>query len=237
MNALGGVVLWTLMALVVLSGFGSGEAVAQQSTGAGQSAVKLPSDVDPDSFARIPRAKREDLTTEEERQAYDRLARADAVGQTGPLGPTGTRLHFPIVAEYYRSAVRWMREKTGIEPKYVELAILVATRETNGKYEWLAHEENAIKAGIARSTVEIVRNKQEPKGLDPREEVIIRFGREMHHEPKVTSKTFADAEKLFGRKKTLALTMIMAHYSGSGLLLHSYDLQLGPNQKDPFPAH
>ena len=73
MNALHGMVLGMMMAMVFLPGLGSRSALAQQSSGAGQSAIKLPSDVDPDSFARIPRAKREDLTTEEERQAFDRL--------------------------------------------------------------------------------------------------------------------------------------------------------------------
>ena len=225
----------TIMVSLLSGGFGSVKALAQQSAPATQSMEKLPADIHPDSLSRIPRAKREDLTTEEERQAFDRLVGANAISQTGPLGPTGTRLHFPIAAELYRNAVRWIRENAGLEPRFVELAILVATRETNGQYEWLAHEPSALEAGLLQETIDIVKFKRDTKELGEKEQVLIRFGREMSREPKVSSKTFADMERLFGRKGTLAVTMLIAHYSTSSILLHTYDQHLRPEQKPPFP--
>jgi hypothetical protein len=201
----------------------------------GKSSVKgLPADIYPDSFARAPLPKRSDLKTDEERKAFDVVAPEGL--KPGPIPPNNLRLYFPIVAEHYRAAVRWLRENSGNEPKYMELAILVAVREAGGQYEWTAHETSAVKAGIPQSTVEIVRNKQDAKGLPEKEEVIIRFGREMRHSPRVSARTFADAERLFGRKGTLAIAMIMAHYASSSNLLHTYDAHWDPTKKPPFVA-
>ena len=207
--------------------------------GEGKGTVKgLPADIYPDSFARAPLPKKSDLKTDEERRAYDVVAGPEGL-KPGPIPPNNLRLYFPIFAEHTRTAVRWLRANSGNDPKYMELAILVAVREAEGQYEWSAHEDAAVTAGIPKSTVELVRNKKEltspeAKGLSPQEEVIIRFGREMRRLPKVTSQTFADAEKLFGRKGTLALAMIMAHYASSSNLLHTYDAHWDPARKPPF---
>ena len=227
--------VWLLvLTFALIGGLGPRNALAQQSADKAQTSG-LPSDIYPDTLTRIPQAKREDLKTEEEKQAFDRTAGPNGA-QAGPVGANELRRYFPIVASDYRDAIRWLREKSGLEPRYAELAILVATRESNGQYEWSAHEPSALKAGISQNTVDIVRNKKGAKGLPEKEEVIIRFGREMHREPKVSSKTFADAERLFGRKGTLAIAMIISHYSMSSMFLHAYDAHWRPDQPPPFPV-
>ncbi len=129
-----------MMASVLAGGFGSCSALAQQSSGKGQGAAGLPSDIFPDTLTRIPMAKRDDLKTEEEKQAFDRTAGPNGA-QPGPVGANELRRYFPIVADHYRDAIRWIREKGGLEPRYAELAILVATRESNGQlFTGNAHE-------------------------------------------------------------------------------------------------
>jgi 4-carboxymuconolactone decarboxylase len=229
------VVLWTITIVAsLLAGFGFRSVLAQQDAAQG-SVAGLPSDIYPDSFARAPLPKREDLKTEEEKKAFDVVAGPEGL-KPGPIPPNNLRLYFPIAADHYRTAIRWLREQSGVEPKYAELAILVAVREAGGQYEWTAHEASAVKAGISQQTVELVRNKADAKGLPEKEAVIIRFGREMHRQQTVSSKTFADAERLFGRKGTLATAIIMAHYSASSMLLHAYDAHWDPAKKPPFPV-
>ncbi len=219
-----------LMAAVFTGGFLFRSALAQQSSG---KAAGLPSDIFTDSFTRVPLPKKADLKTDEERQSFDKVAGPEGL-KPGPIGANTLRLYFPVVADRYRDAVRYLREKSGIEPRLAELAILVATRESNGQYEWNAHEASAIKAGIPQQTVDLIKNKKENKGLSDKEEVIVRFGREMLREPKVSSKTFADAERILGRKNTLVVAIIVAHYSSSSVLLHAYDAHWPPDQKPPF---
>jgi 4-carboxymuconolactone decarboxylase len=232
MYSRGSLILGTvLLGIMFSAGFGLRSILAQDGKG---SVAGLPSDIYPDSFARAPLPKKADLKTDEEKRAFDVVA-PDGL-KPGPIPPNNLRLYFPIVAEHYRTGIRWLRENSTIEPKYIELAILVAVREAGGQYEWSAHEPAALQGGIPQSTVEIVRNKAEAKGVSEKEETIIRFGREMRRQPRVSAKTFADAERLFGRKGTLAIAMVMSHYAASSMLLHTYDAHWDPSKKPPFPA-
>jgi 4-carboxymuconolactone decarboxylase len=241
MKALTVVALWMTMALAFAGGFGARSAFAQQSSGAGQGARKLPPDVHPESLSRMPWATRDELSTDEEKQAFDRVVAAEPrmISGKGPLGGTATRLHTPVVAENYRNAYSWLRERSGLEPRYFELAVLIATRENDEEYEWVGHEKSSEKV-LPRETLEVVRNKKDTKGLEEKDATLIQFGRELYHQRKVSSKTFADMERLFGRKGTLVITLVMGYYTSNALIMHAYDQhqdesRLGPGTKTPFP--
>lgn len=220
----------TIIATIIL-GVGSPRGLTQQSSSKAGKGQGRPSDIYPDSLTRVPMPKREDLNTEEEREAFDRVTGPDGLSsyKNKGLPPSKLRLYFPIPAEHYIEAIRWLREKAGLEPKYAELAIIVTTHEWGLPYEFSVHKPSAVKAGISLHTVDIIRSDKDPKGLPEKEEVIIRFGREMRREPKVSSRTFADAERILGRKRTLAITMIMTQYAASALLARAYDLQGSPD--------
>jgi 4-carboxymuconolactone decarboxylase len=236
MKTLTVVLLGAMLALAFLAGFGFRGALAQQSPTAGQSAEPLPPDIRPESLSRMPWATKDEFTSEEEKQSFDHVVHLAPQSNSlkGPIGPTGTRLHIPVVAEAYYTAFGWLREKAGLEPRYVELAILLATRESGNEYEWLQHERGSVKF-LPREPVEVVRNGKDTKGLDEKDAVLIQFGREVFHQPIVSSKTFAEMERLFGRKGTLAATLLMGHYTLNALMLHAYNQQLSPGDKHPFP--
>ena len=224
-----------LMALVFLAGYGFRSALARQDSGAGKSERKLPPDIRPESLSRMPWATRDEFTSEEEKQAFDRVVRVAPQSQNfkGPLGVNGTRLHFPIVADHETTVARWLAEKAGLEPRYVQLSILVSARESNNQYEWLQHEKSSVNV-LPREAVEVVRNRKDTKGLPEKDAVLIQFGRELYQQGKVSSKTFAEMERLFGRNGTLASTLIMANYTASALMLHAYDQQLAAGDKPAF---
>jgi hypothetical protein len=237
MNSRRELLLWMMMTLVVLWAVGFRNASAQQSAPVGKSAVRLPPDVHPETFSRMPQASKGEFTSEEDKQAYDQLIAVEprfAKPSNGPMGGTGTRLHMPVVANAYRIALNSMREKSGLDQKYLEIAILVACRESNNEYEWVAYEDAAAKHN-STEIVEIIRNKRDVKGVGENEETLIRFGREMSVGPKVSSKTFADMERLFGRRGTLDLALLMGYYENNAFLFRVYDQRTDPNKKRPFP--
>ena len=224
MNVFPWMVLWTLMmAFAFPGGYGPRSASAQQSSGAGQSAEQLPPDIRPETLSRMPRAKRDDFATDAEKQAFDRvMARSPKQSVSRWLGPTGTRLQIPELAAVYQEQINMIRDKSGLEPKYRELTILVATRESESKDEWFDHEPDGIEL-LSAKVVDIIRNKQDTKGLEEKTAAIIQFGRELFREPKVSSKTFANLERNFGRRTALGITLLMSYYAQSGLLMRVYD--------------
>ncbi|HEY4355224.1 MAG TPA: hypothetical protein VGN16_05725 [Acidobacteriaceae bacterium] len=235
-----------LMGLIVTIGLqerlGFHSVSAQQSSVAGKSTDSLPSDVYPDTLARAPRMKKSDFTTEEEKQAYDRvLAISPTTAEWNVpgawLGPTGTRILIPELAEIYLQQGLTIRKKGGLEPRFQELTILVATRECDNKNEFLDHasRENTRKM-ISPKIVDIIRNEKDTMGLDEKDALVIRFGRELFHQPKVSSKTFADMQRTFGRKGTLAITLLMGYYSTNELVMRVYDQQLYRRVGERAPA-
>jgi 4-carboxymuconolactone decarboxylase len=224
-----------VMGFIFLSGYVFRSVLAAQNSAAEKNAEKLPPDIYPESLARLPWPKRDDFTSEEEKEAFDnclRLAPQNYKG-SGPLGPTPLRSLMPIVAEHYYRSFRWLRDKSGLPMRYVELSILVSARESNDQYVWVEQEKNSA-TYITRETLEAVRNRKDLKGLDEKDAALIQFGREMYHQPIVSSKTFAEMEKLFGRKNTMAVTLLMAHFTADALTLHAYDQHLAPGVKPPL---
>jgi hypothetical protein len=142
------------------------------------------------------------------------------------LGPIGTRLAIPGLAEGALRTVDVIHSKGGVDGKYLELAVTVTTREDGNRQEFINHKDDAIKA-YGKDLEEIVRLRKSTQGLeDPKAAAIIDFGREIFRLPRaeaVSSKHFADLEQNFGKRGTLAIIALMAYYDNNWLLMRAYD--------------
>jgi hypothetical protein len=221
-----------------IGGYFTRTALAQQESDTAPSVDKLPPDVHPETFARIGWPTRDEFTTPEDLAAYDRAVAAApqyAKPANGMIEGNGIRLHIPIVHIAYRDTVQNLNQKNGLDPHYSQLATLIGCRENNEELDWLNHEKQSAGKTLPREVIEVVRNNKDTKGLDEKDQVLIEFGREIFRQPKVSSKTYADMERLFGKRGTLAMTLLMAHYTDDAILYRVYDQHLLPGTKRPFP--
>ena len=231
MAVLYSMLLWVMMTSLFLLGIGSRSAAAQAAG---------PKDIDPKSGMRLPPLTKSELD-DFGKKVYD-LMDDDAVkSDDGLSGPSGVRIYSPEIAEHYHLANQYLRRKTGFGNRLTELAILNAAREGNSQYEWTAHESAGLRAGLEQEIIDIVKHRKDlksvgtVKGLGEKETLIIRLGREMLREKKVGSETFAEAVRLFGRKGTVELGSLMAHYYATAAMLTLVDIQLRPGQKPGLP--
>src|SRR5262249_49331734 len=104
-----------------------------------------------------------------------------------------------------------------------ELAILVACRETNYNLEWNGHEATASRSGIDAKVIDVVRNNRALTGLDEKDATVIRFGRELYHDKKVASATFAKAVELWGKRGVMDMVAVMNTYAVSGYFAIAVD--------------
>ena len=179
---------------------------------------KLPADLDPQSRARLPYLKKSEL---------------DAKGQKilDTFGSKDGTLRGPLAFAAYNSGVAQAlldlhnAAVTGgtLDPHVRELAILVACRETNYNLEWNAHEASALKAGIDAKVVDVVRYNRPFDALSEKDAVVIRFGRQMFHNKKVDSATFAKAVELWGQRGTMDMDAVMNTYAVSGYFAIAVD--------------
>ena len=125
--------------------------------------------------------------------------------------------------------------KGSLNPHVRELAILVACRETNYNLEWNGHEPAAVKAGVDAKVIDAVRTGGALTGLDDADAAVIRFGRELIGDRKMSSATFAKAVQLYGKKGAMDLVAVMSTYAVSGFYAIAVD-EHPPAGKPALPA-
>ena len=207
--------------------------LASASLAAVQSAAKLPADLDPDSRARLPYLQRKDLD-ERSQKIYDKLpGRNAAQGTLG--GPLAFAAYNPGVASALFDLHNAAVGEGTLDAHVRELAIMVACRETNYNLEWNGHEPSAVKAGVDAKVIDIVRNNRALTGLDEKDATVIRFGRQMIHDGKMDSATFAKAVQLFGKRGAMDMVAVMSTYAVSGFFAIAVDEHPAPGTAE-LPA-
>src|SRR5690348_810050 len=193
---------------------------------------KLPADLDLQSWARLPYLKKSDMDAKGQK-IFDTLPGA---GKDGILrGPLAFAAYNPAVAQALHDLHDAAVPGGTLDPHTRELAILVACRETNYNLEWNAHEAIGLKAGLDAKLIDIVRNNRPLAGLNEKDATVIRFGRQMLHDKKVDSATFAKAVELWGKRATMDMVAVMNTYVVSGFFAIAVD-ERSPEGQPELPA-
>jgi 4-carboxymuconolactone decarboxylase len=205
-------------------------AVAAVAALGGQS--RLASDIHPQSFSRLPPVQRADLD-EEGKRVWDLVANGRPMPVTGPAAVT---MYSPGAAAPIHALNQYLR-KTVVGPRFFELSALIAAREFDQQYEWSGHEPAGLRAGLEQSVIDVVKFKNDVAGLSEKDATVIRLGRALFRERKVSSELWAKMVELFGRKGAVEITTIMADYAMAGFILTAVDQQLPPERKALLPVN
>jgi len=206
---------------------------AQVQTSAGAAAMQAPAasfpkDVFPESGSRLPGIPRADLD-----DAGKKLL--DAKTPPDFFGPGAIRLYSLPVAEYMGAVNDYLRNKSGLDPKLVQLAILVTAREFDSEYVWTAHEPQGLKAGLPPEIIDVVKYRKPTKGLEEKDAAIIDMGREVLEQHHVSSATFARAQSLFGKQGVVNYASLIGDYAATTILLNTFDQHVRPADKALLP--
>jgi 4-carboxymuconolactone decarboxylase len=193
----------------------------------------MPTDIDPQSGCRLPLRKREDLD-EVGQRAYDR---ANTPGKTivGLRGPAGIHLYSTKTVDAHNTINRYLRHEAGFDPKIREVAILTVAREMDSRFEWAAHEPEALKVGVAPEVVDAIKHRKSTEGLSEIDAAIIEFGRQAVGKHQVGSAAYARLNALLDPNKLVDLVLLMANYAGTAVLLAAFDMQV-PEGKPILPV-
>jgi 4-carboxymuconolactone decarboxylase len=225
--------LLLVIAAGVAPSYGRSVLPEQADSGAGvksspASVGTLPKDIYPDSGNRLPPVKREELD-EIGKKLYD------ARGSGGFFGPGGIQLYSPPVADYQSNLNDYLRHKSGLDPRLLELAILVTAREMDVQYVWTVHEPTALKAGLEPEIIDTVKYRKPVTRLGEKEAIIILLGRGALGKHKVGADTFARALKAFGNQGLVNLVTVMGDYASIAILLNTFDQHVRPADKPLLP--
>lgn len=188
-------------------------------------AQPLPADIIASSRARVPYVQRKDSDASAKR-LFDTFVRGSNAPTDEIKGPLAFASYNPAVAtallDLHDGAVG---KSSSLDAHVRELAIMVACRETNYDLEWNGHEAAALKAGVDPKVLELVRTRGALTGLSDADAAVIRFGRELINDRKMSPATFAKAKSLFGNKGALDLVAVMSTYAVSGFYAIAVDEQ------------
>jgi 4-carboxymuconolactone decarboxylase len=198
---------------------------------AAQTRSALPADINPETYSRIRALSRDELDAEGE-------AAWDLVVGDGPkptTGPTAVTMYSPKVAEAFQILNQYLRFGSELTPRQFEVAIMAATWEIEQQYEWSAHEQGAVRAGVPREVIDAIKYDRALDGLGAEDTLIIEVARALLRDHELDSALYAQAVAHFGQRNFLDLVTIMGDYIMAGLLLTAIDQHQPPDRPALLP--
>tara|TARA_B100000686_G_scaffold203266_1_gene210136 strand:+ start:1389 stop:1937 length:549 start_codon:yes stop_codon:yes gene_type:complete len=161
--------------------------------------------------------------TKEQQTVYDKIAS----GPRGHVrGPFPVLLHSPKMADHVQQLGSYIRFECRLPDRLRELAVLVTSRFWGAEFEWFAHQELALKAGIPGEAIEAIRTGRRPNFLDNKDEAVYRFCQALHEEHVVDDKTYQTVQELLGQEVLTDLIAMSGYYTLLAMILNVYEVPL-----------
>ncbi len=169
--------------------------------------------------------------TEAQRKSYDGIVS----GPRGAIrGPFNALLRSPDLADRVQRVGEYVRFKSSLPSRLNELAILVVARYWSAQYEWYAHRELAMKAGLDPKIADAIAERKRPAAMKDDEAAVYDFCTELHEKKSVSDAAYAAALKLFGEQGIVDLIGASGYYTLVSMVLN-VDQHPLPEGVTPLP--
>ena len=179
---------------------------------------------------RIPDLKENEMT-DRQQQLFQEIA-----GPRGGVvrGPFAIWLRHPDLVEKANEFGSHLRMNTSVPRQLSELAILVTARFWSASYEWHAHADAAVEAGIEGDTVEAIRLGLAPQFKAPRQASVYNLAKELYENRFISDTTYNKAIEILGQAQVIDLVAILGFYTMVALTLNGFHAPLPDGAADPF---
>ena len=183
---------------------------------------------------RMPRIPPEKMT-----EAQKKAAAELAAGPRGELrGPFIALLRSPGLLGSVQKVGEYLRFNCPLDRRVSELATLIAARFWTQQYEWQAHREHAMKAGLDPAIADAIAEGRRPQGMKQDEEIVYELLTETLHNKSVSDATYARAVAKFGEAGVVDLVGLAGYYLMLALIMNMARTALPAGkspQLAPFP--
>ncbi len=131
----------------------------------------------------------------------------------------------PEMAQRLESLRTCIRDEASLPQKVQELVMISVASEMRCAFIWYAHAAAARQAGVRGDVVDALREGRTPPNLDPEEQAVVDFTRELLQNRKVRPSTFDAATARFGQRGTMTLTNLIACYAVLAYNMNTYELE------------
>jgi 4-carboxymuconolactone decarboxylase len=142
-------------------------------------------------------------------------------GERGTLsGPFNVLLRSPEMGDLAQNLGTYIRYRTTVPRKLNEFAILITARALNVQYEWAAHHKYAMQAGLSPAIIDAVAVGKKPASMQPDEEVVHNFTKELVDTKQVSDSAFHAAVDKFGERTVVDLIGVIGYYHFVSMMLN-----------------
>ena len=177
---------------------------------------------------RMPPISSENMTPKQ-RLAVAGLLEARGIAPRGPWVPL---LRSPEVMQRARAMGDYARYNTSLPPRLSEFLILMTAREWTQQYEWYAHSNIAVAAGLDPDIVKAIAEGRHPEVMGPDEAILYSFFTELHSTKGISDATYEQAIGAFGERGIIDSVGIIGYYT---LLAMTMNVARTPIPGNPPP--
>ena len=166
---------------------------------------------------RLPPIPADKMTPEQKQAAADFKA-ARGAELSGPFYPM---LRSPEVMTRARAMGDYLRYNSALPPRLSEFVILLTASHWAQQYEWAAHHEIALKAGVSPETATALAEGRRPARMSEDEEVLYDLCTELQRTHAVSDPTYARALAKFGERGVVDTVGIVGYYTFLAMQLNT----------------
>lgn len=149
-------------------------------------------------------------------------------------GPFLCYLHAPGFGELAQKLGAYCRYGTSIAPRLTEFAILTTAHFWKAQYEWVAHEPQALKAGVKPATIQALRSGRPPKSAPKDERAIYAFIKELYTTRRASDRTYKAAHAIIGDAGMVELIGLLGYYAMVSMTLNVFRMPVSEGTPLPF---
>jgi 4-carboxymuconolactone decarboxylase len=140
--------------------------------------------------------------------------------RAGANGPFNVLLRSPEMGDIAQQFGASMRFNQAMPRKLNEMAIIITARYWTAQYEWYAHKQAALQAGLNPAIVDAIQNGRRPANMQKDEAAVYTFCTELLNTKHVSDATFQTAKDSVGEKGIVDLMGVMSWYQMVSMLLN-----------------
>jgi 4-carboxymuconolactone decarboxylase len=153
----------------------------------------------------------EDKLTPAQKKAFDEFKAARK--QTTLAGPWTVLIRVPELLTLSRMWRDHVQNRTVLGNKLSELVILITAREWTQQYEWNAHYQAAMKAGVRADIVQSIADGRRPDQMADDERAVYDLCTELQRNHSVSDATYARALAKLGEDGIVEAASIQGFYT------------------------
>jgi 4-carboxymuconolactone decarboxylase len=148
-----------------------------------------------------------------------------ASGPRGQVrGPLAVWLRRPELAERAQALGEYCRYNSSLPKRLSELAILVTARYWKAEFEWFAHRQHALEAGLPEDIVEAIRTGRAPSFADPQDQAVYDISTAIYRDRGLSDEVYARGLSVLGEDRLVDLIGVLGYYALISMTINAFEV-------------